>query len=479
MRKLNVALVGTGFAGKVHAIAMATMPAFFWPPPAVAVRKVVVDVTDELARTARDRFGFEGYATSWQDVIARPDIDIIDICTPNNTHAEIAIAAAKAGKHVLCEKPMAVSSAEAKQMVDAARAAGIVNMVGLNYRHTPAVVMAAKIIAEGRIGDVLSYRGSFLQDWSADPGTPLSWRFQKKFGGGALGDIGAHILDTTLFLLGDIVAVNAVARTLVPERPVQSGAYDKMGAADKTAGGPKDRVDVDDDVMALVRFKSGVIGTIEASRNTYGHSCRLGFEIYGSAGSIIFDYQRLGELQVMYASDPPDSRGFRTVLIGPDHPFGENFWPIPSIGIGYSDIKAIEMFKLVTAIAEGTPAAPSFYDGYRLARISDGMLEFEPDTGLGQNGGLGRPPAEARLKERPVACAQEFLLRGSRGRARLSSVARPNARPTQRRDKGGWDEPDNVQRDERQHRHGIGRWPSGADAVCRRRAAGTVCARRS
>ncbi len=375
MRKLNVALIGTGFAGKAHALAMATMPAYFWPPPAIAVRKVVVDVTDELARTAKERFGFEGHATRWQEVVGRADIDIVDICTPNSSHAEIAIAAARAGKHILCEKPMAVSSAEAKQMVDAARAAGVVNMVGLNYRHTPAVVMAKKIIDEGRIGRILSYRGTFLQDWSADAGTPLSWRFQKAYGGGALGDIGAHILDTTIFLLGDITAVNAVARTLVPERPVQTGAYDKMGGADKTAGGPKGRVDVEDEVQAMVRFKSGVVGSIEASRNAYGHSCRLGFEIYGTGGSIMFDYQRLGELQVMFASDPADSRGFRTVMMGNDHPFGENFWPVPAIGVGYADIKAIETFKLVSAIVEGRPAAPDFHDGYRLARICDGMLE--------------------------------------------------------------------------------------------------------
>ncbi len=376
MRKLNVALIGTGFAGKAHAIAMAAMPVYFWPPPAIAVRKVVVDVTEDLARTARDRFGFEAHATRWQDVVHRPDIDIVDICTPNSTHAEIAIAAAKAGKHILCEKPMAVSSAEARQMVEAVRAAGVVNMVGLNYRHTPAVVMAKKIIDEGRIGTILSYRGTFLQDWSADPGTPLSWRFQRAYGGGALGDIGAHILDTTIFLLGDISAVNAVARTLVPERPAQTGAYDKMGGADKSGGGPTMPVDVEDDVRALVRFKSGVVGSIEASRNTYGHSCKLGFEIYGSAGALAFDYQRLGELQVMYASDPPDSRGFRTVLMGSDHPFGENFWPVPAIGVGYADIKAIETFKLVSAIAEGKPAAPDFHAGYRLARISDGMLEL-------------------------------------------------------------------------------------------------------
>ena len=389
MRKLNVALIGTGFAGKAHAIAMAAMPVYFWPPPAIAVRKVVVDVTEDLARTARDRFGFEAHATRWQDVVHRPDIDIVDICTPNSTHAEIAIAAAKAGKHILCEKPMAVSSAEARQMVEAVRAAGVVNMVGLNYRHTPAVVMAKKIIDEGRIGTILSYRGTFLQDWSADPGTPLSWRFQRAYGGGALGDIGAHILDTTIFLLGDISAVNAVARTLVPERPAQTGAYDKMGGADKSGGGPTMPVDVEDDVRALVRFKSGVVGSIEASRNTYGHSCKLGFEIYGSAGALAFDYQRLGELQVMYASDPPELARL------PHRPDGQR----PSIRReflagsgdrrrlcrhqGDRDLQARERHRRRQAGGAGLPCRiQARTDQRRHARV-------EQDAGLGQHGGLG------------------------------------------------------------------------------------------
>ena len=189
-KKLNVAMIGGGFMGKAHAAAYAAMPMFFWPAPAIPVRKVVVDINEKLAEDARQRFGFEEASSNWREVIARPDIDIIDIVTPNDSHPEIAIAAAKAGKHIICEKPLARTAEESKQMLDAVNASGVIHMVAFNYRRTPAVALARRFIEQGRIGEILNFRGTYLQDWSADENGPLSWRFSKKIAGsGAVGDI--------------------------------------------------------------------------------------------------------------------------------------------------------------------------------------------------------------------------------------------------------------------------------------------------
>lgn len=247
-KTLNIAMIGGGFMGKAHAMAYASMPMFFWPAPAVPHRKVVVDVTDDLAEAARQRFGFDEASSDWRAVIARDDIDVIDICTPNNVHAEIAIAAAKAGKHIICEKPLARGGEEAKAMLDAVEAAGVIHMVAFNYRRTPAVALAKKYIDEGRIGEILNFRGTYLQDWSADPDGPLSWRFQKKIAGsGAIGDIGTHVVDLAHYLVGPIAAVSALTPTYVKTRPLQESGVDKLGASEKNANAPRGEVDVDDE----------------------------------------------------------------------------------------------------------------------------------------------------------------------------------------------------------------------------------------
>lgn len=225
-KTLNVAMIGGGFMGKAHALAYAAMPMFFWPPPATPHRRVVVDLTAELAEAARQRFGFDEAATDWKAVVARSDIDVVDIVTPNDSHAPIAIAAAEAGKHIICEKPLARTGAEARSMQDAVEKAGVTHMVAFNYRRTPAVALAKRYIDDGRIGKILSFRGTYLQDWSADPNGPLSWRFQRKIAGsGALGDIGTHVIDLARYLVGEITAVNALVKTYVASRPLQSGGF--------------------------------------------------------------------------------------------------------------------------------------------------------------------------------------------------------------------------------------------------------------
>ena len=322
-RTLNVAMIGGGFMGKAHALAYAAMPMFFWPAPAIPRRKVIVDVTPDLAETARQRYGFEEASADWKAVLSRNDIDVVDIVTPNDSHAEIAIAAAKAGKNVICEKPLARTGMEAKSMLDAVEAAGVIHMVAFNYRRTPAVALARKYIEEGRVGKILSFRGTYLQDWSADPNGPLSWRFQKKIAGsGAVGDIGTHVIDLARYLVGEIESVSALVKTYISTRPVQSGGFDQLAASDKSGKGPRAAVDVDDEMLTLVKFAGGATGSIEATRNAYGRNNFITFEIHGDKGSIAFNYERMDELEVMFADDPGDARGFRTVYTGPAHPYG-------------------------------------------------------------------------------------------------------------------------------------------------------------
>lgn len=374
-RTLNVAMIGGGFMGKAHALAYAAMPMFFWPAPAIPRRKVIVDVTPGLAETARQRYGFEEASTDWKAVLSRNDIDVVDIVTPNDSHAEIAIAAAKAGKNVICEKPLARTGMEAKSMLDAVEAAGVIHMVAFNYRRTPAVALARKYIEEGRVGKILSFRGTYLQDWSADPNGPLSWRFQKKIAGsGAVGDIGTHVIDLARYLVGEIESVNALVKTYISTRPVQSGGFDQLAASDKSGKGPRGAVDVDDEMLTLVKFAGGATGSIEATRNAYGRNNFITFEIHGDTGSIAFNYERMDELEVMFADDPGDARGFRTVYTGPAHPHGDALWPIPALGIGYGETKIIECFDFVSAIVKGEQPSPNFRDGYRVSQIADAIL---------------------------------------------------------------------------------------------------------
>ena len=374
MKKLNVGLIGAGFMGKAHSLAYMAMPMFFWPAPAMPVRKSIVDVTDEIAADAALRFGFEKSTSDWRSVVADPDIHIIDIATPNHLHAEIAIAAAAAGKHIISEKPLARTGDEAKTMYDAVKAAGIVHMVAFNYRRTPAVALAKKYINEGAIGEILNFRGTYLQDWSADPDGPLSWRFQKKIAGsGSLGDIGTHVVDLARYLCGEITQVNTQLKTWVKTRPLQAGGVDKLGASTKDSKAPRGEVDVDDEVISLLEFQSGAIGSLEATRNAHGRNNFLTFEIHGTLGSIYFNYERRDELQVAFASDQADRKGFRTVYTGPAHPYGEGLWPIPALGIGYGETKIIETYDFVKAIVEGGEVSPNFKDGYQINLIADAM----------------------------------------------------------------------------------------------------------
>ena len=374
-KTMNVAMIGGGFMGKAHAMAYASMPMFFWPAPVLPIRKVVVDLTEELAEDARSRFGFEEASSDWRAVVNRDDIDVVDICTPNNAHADIAIEAAKAGKHIICEKPLAHTLDVARAMTDAVKSAGVINMVAFNYRRTPAVALAKKFIDEGRIGQILNFRGTYLQDWSADPDGPLSWRFQKSIAGsGAVGDIGTHVVDMAHYCVGPIAEVNAITKTYIPTRPIQSGGVDKLGASDKIADAPRAEVDVDDEFTSLLKFDNGAVGSLEATRNAWGRNNFITMEIHGTKGSIHFNYERRDELQVAFADDPGDARGFRTIYTGPAHPYGDGLWPIAAIGIGYSETKIVECRDFFQAIVDGTDPTPNFEEALLIQRVGDALI---------------------------------------------------------------------------------------------------------
>ena len=376
MEKLNVGLIGAGFMGKAHALAYVGMPIFFWPAPAIPVKKIICDLAEESTKDSAQRFGFEDYTTDWKKVVSDSNIDIVDISTPNDSHAEIAIAAAEAGKHIVCEKPIARNVDEAKSMYEAVKKAGVVNMLAFNYRRTPAIALAKKFIDEGAIGKILNFRGTYLQDWSADQASPLSWRFQKKVAGsGALGDIGTHVIDLARYLVGEFAEVNAVMKTYIKERPIQEGSVDKLGTVKADIKVKKATVDVDDEVSFFVNFCNGAVGSIEATRNAWGRNNFVTLEIHGEKGSIYFNYERMSELKVYFASDPGDRRGFRTIYTGPAHPYGEGLWPIPALGIGYGETKIIECYDFIKAIVHKSDVSPNFKDGYNIALICNAIIE--------------------------------------------------------------------------------------------------------
>ncbi len=378
MKKLNIGLIGAGFMGKAHTVAYSNMPKFFWPAPAMPVFKTICDIVPEIAEESKERFSFEKSCTDWRDIVNDPEIDVVSVCTPNNSHAEISIAALKANKHVICEKPIASTTKDAKAMADAAeevKSKNIISMCAYQYRRVPAIVLAKKFIEEGSIGEILNVRATYLQSWCADPASPLSWRFQKDIAGaGTLGDIATHVIDISQYLAGDIAEVVSSVKTYIDERPVQEGGVDLLGTVKLGSDAKKAPVDVDDENSFLVKFKSGAVGSIEATRNAWGRNNFITVEVHGTEGSIFFNYERLNELQVCFAKDADDRRGFKTIYTGPAHFYGEVTWNIPGMNIGYGELKTIEMYEFVKSVVEGKQPSTSFDVGYQIDKVCDAVM---------------------------------------------------------------------------------------------------------
>lgn len=328
----NVGLIGYQFMGKAHSNAYRQVGRFFDLP--AAVRMHTICGRNEAAVTkAAETYGWDHVETDWRKVVENPEIDIIDVSTPGNTHAEIAIAAAKAGKIVFCEKPIGNTLDEAQAMYDAVKASGRPNAVFHNYRKAPAVALAKRLIDQGRIGTIYHWRAVYLQDWIADPAFPLVWRMQKEIAGsGTHGDINAHIIDLARHLVGEIAEVSGLLHTFVKQRPIAGEIDDRLGAKATEQMGD---VTVDDAAMFLARFQNGALGTFEASRFAVGRKNKNSFEINGSKGSLVFDLEKMNELQFFDNTLPSDEQGFRLIQATEgDHPYAGHFWPVGHI-IGY------------------------------------------------------------------------------------------------------------------------------------------------
>ncbi|WP_179579946.1 Gfo/Idh/MocA family protein [Glaciibacter psychrotolerans] len=377
--RFRIALVGHGFMGAAHSQGWRVAPRFFDLPVHPEMALLIGRDPDRAAAAAR-RWGWAESGTSWRDAIARDDIDVIDIVTPGDSHVEIAIAALDAGKHVLCEKPLANSAEEAAAMADAAaRAAtrGIYAMVGFTYRRVPAATFARDLVASGRIGEVRQVRAAYLQDWLVDPQTPLAWRLQKHLAGsGALGDIGAHAIDLAQFITGQqLTGVSGVMETFVPRRPLLGETSGLSGTARTTgtAGAEFGEVTVDDVALFTGRFTGGALGSFEATRMSTGRKNALRIEVAGSTGALSFDLEELNSLEYYDSNAPETLRGFTKILVtAPSHPYLSAWWPAGHT-LGYEHGFTHQAKDFVEGIITETQPEPSFAAGLQVQRVLDAV----------------------------------------------------------------------------------------------------------
>jgi predicted dehydrogenase len=362
-RNINVALIGYQFMGKAHSNAYRQMPHFF-KSDTVPAMKVICGRNEAKVKAAREQLGWEEWSTSWEEVVKRDDIDLVDVSTPGDTHMPIAVAAARAGKVVFCEKPLANNLSEAKKMLAAVQKSGVLHMICHNYRKAPAVTLAKKLIEEGTLGDLYHFRGTYLQDWIVDPKFPLVWRLDKtKAGSGALGDLASHVTDLARFLVGEIQEVSAAMETFIKARPLENNPN------------KKGEVTVDDASLAIVRFENGAVGTIEATRFAPGRKNYNRFEINGSKGSLAFNLERMNELELYLRGDPQYIQGFRTIMVtegGGVHPFVGAWWP-PGHIIGYEHTFVHAVYDLMQAISKKQMPSPNFEDGVKNQAVLDAM----------------------------------------------------------------------------------------------------------
>ncbi|MFS0732365.1 Gfo/Idh/MocA family oxidoreductase [Microbacterium sp. 1P10UB] len=373
LRPLRVAMIGYGFMGAAHSVGWRQAPRMFDLPVPVEMA-VVVGRNGAAVTAAAQKWGWAESATDWREVIARDDVDIVDIVTPGDSHAEIAIAALAAGKHVLCEKPLANTVAEAQEMADAAAQAatrGIRSMVGFTYRRVPAVTLLRDLIAEGVVGRVQQVRAAYRQDWLVDPEMPLAWRLQKEHAGsGALGDIGAHIIDMTQFVTRQTVdAVTGVLETIVTERPLQGVGSGLSGTAAEGFG----QVTVDDAAIFTGRLSGGALASFEATRFATGRKNALTIEVSGDKGALLFDLEDLNSLQYYDRTAAEDRQGFTKILVTEaSHPYVAAWWPAGHM-LGYEHGFTHQAVDFVTAIADGTDPHPSFAEGLSVQQVLDAV----------------------------------------------------------------------------------------------------------
>ncbi len=378
---IKAGLIGYKFMGRAHSNAYRQVAAFYDLP--LRPEMTVICGRDEAGvSAAAAELGWKEHSTDWRQVVERQDIGLIDVSTPGGSHAEIAIAAAESGKHVWCEKPLANSLEEARMMQEAIERAGVVGFVNFNYRRVPAVQLAKQLIESGQIGEIRHWRAVYLQDWIVDPEFALVWRLRKEeAGSGSLGDIGAHIADLARFLVGEIEEVNGLLTTFIKERPLPASTT----GLSATAGAERGEVTVDDAALFLARFSNGAVGSFESTRFATGRRNYNSFEINGSRGSLVFNLERMNELQFFSLDDPPEVQGFRTILVTEGvHKYMSAWWP-PGHIIGWEHTFTHSLLDLLNGIVERKSPEPTFADGVRIQSILEAVERSA------QGGGWVRP----------------------------------------------------------------------------------------
>jgi predicted dehydrogenase len=364
-KPLNIGILGAGFMGRTHSNAYHKVTNFFdleYQP----VLKAICALPEEAAKSFAQRWGYESFETDWRQLLARDDIDAVDICLPNNLHKEVAIVAAEAGKIILCEKPLAINTAEGQEMVDAVEKAGVANMVSYNYRRIPAVTLAKQIVDSGKLGRIFHYRANFLQDWTIASDLPQGgdalWRLEvASAGSGVTGDLLAHCIDTALWMNGPMVDVNAMTETFIKERKHQlTGKVEKVG--------------IDDACVFMCRFTNGSLGVFESTRYARGHKALYTFEINGEHASIKWDLHDLHRLEYFDHADDSQVRGWRSIHVSDgDHPYMDHWW-VPGLQIGYEHSFVHQVADFLTGIAKGEPVGPTFRDALETQKVCDAVL---------------------------------------------------------------------------------------------------------
>jgi len=377
-KKVNVGLVGYLFMGKAHSVGYRDCAFAFPDVKAEPVMKEICGLVEAEAEHYAKQYGWERWSEGYKHVVESKDIDLVDISTSNDTHKEIALAAAKNGKHIFCEKPMAMSVAECKEMVRAVEKAGVIHMINFNYRRVPAVELAKQMVEKGMIGTPYHFRAVYLQDWIMDPEFPLVWRLQKeKAGSGAHGDLNAHIIDLARYLCGEFDSVVGLMKTFIKKRPVLSAA---TGGLSAKAGKQMGDVTVDDATLFLAKFTNGAVGTFEATRFAGGNRNGNRFELNGSEGSIRFDLERMNELEYFSRKDKEGLQGWKRILVtDPPHPFIKGWWPAGHI-IGWQHTFVHQIYLLMNGIATKKNPAPNFYDGLKCQMVLE-AVEKSAETG--------------------------------------------------------------------------------------------------
>jgi len=376
MKELKVALIGYKFMGKAHSFAY-TNAGLFFDLPVKVIKQVICGRTEKPLQVACEKFGWAECETDWRKVVRRKDIDLIDVVTPPNAHKEIVIEAAREGKNIFCEKPLAASLEDAYAMLDAVERYGVRHAICFNYRKLPAVALAQKLISQGKLGKIYHMRAVYLQDWIIDPDFPLVWRLQRDIAGsGAHGDLNAHLIDLARFLVGEFEEVVGMSETFIEKRPLLEEKGDlTTGLVVTEKSSRKGQVTVDDATLFLARFKNGAIGSFEATRFAQGRKNGQRFEINGSRGSIVFNLENLNELQYYSQDDEEATRGFRTILAtDASHPYAGNWWPAGHI-IGYGESFVNMVADLVSSLSRKETPSPNFHDGVKCQEVLKAVEE--------------------------------------------------------------------------------------------------------